>query len=192
MFRLVAILTLLSTSLVNAKILDRCELAKLLKNADITGDNLYKWVCIGQQVGLDTARNYLGPGGVGSYGIFQISDEFWCDRKGSGKMCEISCRKLMDDDIRDDIACALKIYNEHKQRTGDGFSAWIPWMPECKNADVNYLRECYLGNSDILDIDVRFGDDDDNKQPTTENNEIISSTSKSKPVDNNDEIVFFE
>ncbi|KAG4071492.1 hypothetical protein HA402_011646 [Bradysia odoriphaga] len=187
MFRLVAILILLCTSITNAKILDRCELAKLLKNADITGDNLYKWVCIGQQVGLDTARNYLSPSGVGSYGIFQISDEYWCDAKGSGKMCEISCRKLMDDDLRDDIMCALKIYNEHKQRTGDGFSAWIPWMPECKNADMNYLRECYLGNSDILSIDVRFGDDDDNR--STKNNEIFSTT-KSKPADN-DDIVFF-
>lgn len=183
MFLLVAIL--LCTSLTNAKILDRCELAKLLKNADITGDNLYKWVCIGQQVGLDTSRNYLNSNGAGSYGIFQISDEYWCAKKGSGKMCGLSCEKLMDDDIRDDIMCALTIYNEHKERTGDGFSAWIPWMPDCKNADINYLRECYLGNSDILSIDMRFGDDDDRP---TENNEIVS-TIKSKTTDN-DEIVF--
>lgn len=172
---------LFCTSLTNAKILDRCELAKLLKNADITGDNLYKWVCIGQQVGLDTSRNYLNPNGVGSYGIFQISDEYWCSKKGSGKMCGVSCKKLMDDDISDDIRCALKIFNEHKELNGDGFSAWIPWMPDCKNADINYLRECNLGNSDILSIDVRFGEDDDDR--TTEKNEI-TSTMKSETTDN--------
>lgn len=185
MFRLVAIL--LCASLTNGKILDRCELAKLLKNADITGDNLYKWVCIGQQVGLDTSRNYISPNGVGSYGIFQISDEYWCARYGSGKMCEISCTKLMDDDIRDDIMCALNIYNEHKQRTGDGFSAWIPWMPECKNADVNYLRECYLGNSDILDIDIRFGDDDNDQ--STKNNEIVTTITSPTTTDS-DKVIF--
>lgn len=183
MFLFVAIL--FCTSLSNAKILDRCELAKLLKNADITGDNLYKWVCIGQQVGLDTSRNHSNPNGVGSYGIFQISDEYWCSKSGSGKMCGISCKKLTDDDIRDDIRCALAIYNEHKQLNGDGFSAWIPWMPDCKNADINYLRECNLGNSDILSIDVRFGDDDDR---ANENNEI--STTKSRTTDN-DDVVFF-
>lgn len=185
MFRLVATLILLCSSLTNAKILDRCELAKWLKNADITGDNLYKWVCIGQQVGLDTARNHIGAGGVGSYGIFQISDEFWCGKRGPGKICGIACNKLVDDDVRDDISCAQKIYNEHKERTGDGFSAWIPWMPECKNADVSYLNECYLGNSDILSIDMRFGDDDDDDKRPTENSEV-----KSRPADN-DDIVFF-
>lgn len=186
MFLFVAIL-LCITSLTNAKILDRCELAKLLKNADITGDNLYKWVCIGQQVGLDTSRNHSSPTGAGSYGIFQISDEYWCDKHKPGKMCGISCKNLTDDDIRDDIMCALKIYNEHKERTGNGFSAWLPWMPECKDANINYLRECSLGNSDILSIDVRIGGDDDDDR-TTENIEIVS-TVKSNTEDD-DKIVF--
>ncbi len=75
------------------------------------------------------------------------------------------------------------IYNKHNQRNGDGFSAWIPWMPECKNADVNYLRDCYLGNSDILSIDIRFGDDDDEKNK-------ITSTIKRTDF-NDDEVVFF-
>lgn len=184
MFQLVVVLFLIS--LTHAKIYDRCEFAKLLKNADITGDNLNKWVCIGQQAGFNTEKTNLNANGIGSYGVFQISDEYWCAKdKGSVKMCGISCSKLIDENISDDIACALTIYNEHKQRTGDGFSAWLPWIPDCKNTDTNYLHECHLGVSDILSIDVRFGEDDDG---TTENNEIVS-TNKIGAADN-DEIVF--
>lgn len=172
---IVMLAILLCASFIDAKILDRCELAAHLKNAGITGDHLYKWVCIGQQVGLDTSKTYTGQQGVSSYGIFQISDEYWCSKRRSGKMCQLSCQKLMDDDITDDIQCVLKIFNEHEQRTGDGFSAWIPWMPDCKNADVNYLRQCNLGNSDVLDIDIRFGDDDDR---STESNSILTTVAK--------------
>ncbi|KAJ6640866.1 Lysozyme c-1 [Pseudolycoriella hygida] len=174
MFILVTIL--LCTSLADAKILDRCELARQLKNAFITENDLYKWVCIGQQSGLDTSR-HLNANGVGSYGIFQISDEYWCTKSGPAKMCGISCHNLLDDDIRDDIQCALKIFNEHKRLNGDGFSAWVPYMPNCRNPDMSYLRDCRLDNQDIFDIiDVRFGDDDD--RPTDGANKIVTASKK--------------
>lgn len=165
MFRLLAAV-FFCVSVAETKIFDRCELANLFKKAGITEDNLHKWVCIGQHNGLDTSRNYQSPdGAIRSYGIFKISDEYWCDRTGSGtgKLCGIPCRKLMDDDIRDDIRCAMKIYNHH------GFNAWIPWMPECMDVNKNYLKKCSnLGNrNNVVAADVLLDDDDDRPGDTS-------------------------
>lgn len=55
------------------------------------------------------------------HGIFQINDRYWCtDADDDIKACGITCKALEDDDLTDDIACARRIYRQHKRQGGNG------------------------------------------------------------------------
>ncbi|KAG5278433.1 hypothetical protein AALO_G00098940 [Alosa alosa] len=45
------------------------------------------------------------------YGIFQLSDRVMCNSSSvpSLNICQMDCQAFLDDDIADDIACAVKI-----------------------------------------------------------------------------------
>uniref|UniRef100_A0A336LUH1 lysozyme n=1 Tax=Culicoides sonorensis TaxID=179676 RepID=A0A336LUH1_CULSO len=70
-----------------------------------------KWSCVTSQ-----STKYEDKGFVG---IFQIGKEWWCSPTGGG-ICKVACVKFLDDDIRDDFECAMKIYKGHDNT----FSAW--------------------------------------------------------------------
>jgi len=124
-----------------------------LQSRNVTGDDLHKFVCLAEQVGDTSKRVDV------HHGVFRISSEYWCTVNGSGNGCKINCKKLLDDDLNDDIACVLTIFKSHKMYFGSGLSAWSPWLPKCKDFDTGYLSKCNLvGNSDLLDIFVRSGD----------------------------------
>lgn len=132
--------------------LDRCELARLLKDRDVSGDDLQKFICLANDVG-DTSKRVESH-----HGVFRISSDFWCSRIGSGNGCKTNCGKFVDNDLKDDVACALTIFKMHKNNRGDGFSAWGPWLSKCIDVDgVDYLSECNLSEGALLDIFVRFG-----------------------------------
>ncbi|CAG9568624.1 unnamed protein product [Danaus chrysippus] len=59
------------------------------------------------------------------YGLFQIGSE-WCKEGKKGGKCDIACESLLDDDIRDDCACAYKIFED------EGFKYWTKWESRCK------------------------------------------------------------
>ncbi|XP_008416364.1 lysozyme C, milk isozyme-like [Poecilia reticulata] len=48
------------------------------------------------------------------YGLFQLPDDLVCSSANSASLnlCGISCDKLTDDDISDDIICVVKVINE--------------------------------------------------------------------------------
>ncbi|XP_007575831.1 lysozyme C, milk isozyme-like [Poecilia latipinna] len=52
--------------------------------------------------------------GVTLYGLFQLPDDLVCSSTNSASLnlCDISCNKLTDDDISDDINCVVKVINE--------------------------------------------------------------------------------
>ncbi|KAI7811369.1 uncharacterized protein LOC130553519 isoform X2 [Triplophysa rosa] len=74
------------------------------------------------------------------YGIFQLSDRVACD-SGSNQtvnICRMNCNALIDDDIRDDIACL---------KTLMGFMCNVtitppPLTPRLMNMDVTFVEEC--------------------------------------------------
>lgn len=146
------------------KVYQRCELAQELRLVHKIPENqISKWVCIAQhESNLNTSA--LGDG---DYGIFQISEKYWCSRFGKGSGCYAKCEDFRDGDITDDIACAQTIYQEHVGISGDGFNAWAVYSPYCRGNTEQYINDCvYLKENNRIDIDLSY-------------NEKISSNSES-------------
>nr|AKJ54524.1 lysozyme-like protein 2 [Spodoptera exigua] len=139
-----ALLILLVTSLVlcdycESKQFTRCGLAKTL--SQIKGMKktfLGTWVCLIEKVSKrETTALTVKSNGKKAYGLYQIPSE-WCKEGKRGGRCNIKCEALLDDDIRDDTACALKIMEEH------GFQYWSLWTTRCKNDNfiTNEIYKC--------------------------------------------------
>lgn len=100
------------------KIYERCELARELYYVhSIPFEQVATWVCIAKyesNYNTSAIGNANGDGSM-DHGLFQISDIYWCSPPGKGWVCGLSCAKLENSDISDDIACMMKIYEEHQR-----------------------------------------------------------------------------
>lgn len=139
------VLTITFTFLIHtatSKVYGRCELAKELRDIyGIPENQLATWICI---IGHESSYNTSAISeGAESYGLFQISREYWCLPNGRG--CGVACSALRDDDIRDDVDCAKRIFEQHQRITGDGFKAWTLYNYRCKANVEKYIRDCYEG-----------------------------------------------
>ncbi|CAG4962225.1 unnamed protein product [Parnassius apollo] len=131
-------------ALAGARIYERCELARDLIKLGIRGEHIATWVCIAyHESRFDTAaRN----GYSGDHGLLQISEIYWC---GPGKACGLPCSALRDDDISNDVECALTIYEEHTRLQGDGFLAWVVYPQHCRHNAKKYLADCDISVKDL-------------------------------------------
>lgn len=137
------------------KIYERCELARELYYVhDIPFDQIAKWVCIAKyESNYNTsAVGHLSVDGSGDHGIFQINDIYWCSPPGKGWVCGLSCAKLENADISDDVQCMMKIFNEHKRLSGDGFNAWTVYQPYCKQNAEQFISGCF--DHDSIDTNI--------------------------------------
>ncbi|KNC28345.1 hypothetical protein FF38_08298 [Lucilia cuprina] len=143
---ILALLIVSSCHLVESKVFERCELAKVFRQRhrlDLT--EVAQWVCIAQHSsGFNTAAQASSPSG-GSHGLFQISDVYWCSPPGKGAGCNLPCHKLRDDNLSDDLTCIKRIYEEHQRISGDGYTAWIAYQQYCKNNAASYIQDCFPG-----------------------------------------------
>ncbi|XP_075990614.1 uncharacterized protein LOC142986178 [Anticarsia gemmatalis] len=148
----VAWLTCALLALASARIYDRCQLARDLKAFGVNHDHISTWVCIAyHESRFDTnARNHYS----GDHGIFQISELYWC---GPGKACGLSCDALRDDDISNDMRCALQVHEEHTRIQGNGFLAWVVYPQHCKHNTKKYLADCNIsGRSRVFAQEPRY------------------------------------
>lgn len=123
---------------VEGKILTECEVVKELERAKISKSLFSNWVCLMQsESGMNTALK-TGPKTASSYsfGILQINSSKWCTRGRKGGICNKRCEDFLNDDIKDDIACGKKIFDQ------DGFKAWDGWMKKCKNKPLPNVSHC--------------------------------------------------
>ncbi|CAH2103105.1 unnamed protein product [Euphydryas editha] len=133
----VVLLTSAFVMLAGAHIYERCELARELLKLGVNRDHVATWVCIAfHESRFDTAaRNWHS----GDHGLLQISELYWC---GPGKACGVPCSAFRNEDISDDVQCALRIYDEHTRLQGDGFLAWVVYPQHCKHNAKKYLVDC--------------------------------------------------
>ncbi|XP_076410078.1 lysozyme C-1-like [Peromyscus maniculatus bairdii] len=130
---------------VQAKVFERCEIAKVMKTQGLdgfAGISLAHWVCMAQHEShLNTLLTKSFGGRDTVYGIFQITSEYWCD---DGKMpklpnhCGMPCSALLQDDITQAIQCAKTV-----AKSAQGMKAWSSWTRHCQHEDVSeYIKNC--------------------------------------------------
>ncbi|KAM7358335.1 uncharacterized protein ACRADG_003347 isoform 2-T2 [Cochliomyia hominivorax] len=118
-----------------------CSQARVFLTRDIS-----TWVCIAEHESqFNTAAiGRLNTDGSADHGLFQISDRYWCDHSVyGGKACNLPCDKLLDDDLRDDVACAKTIHEEHTRLSGNGFNAWTVYRPYCQSQNIHHISACF-------------------------------------------------
>lgn len=157
------------------RIYDRCELARELWYVhQLPADQIATWVCIAKH-----ESNYnTSAVGSGDHGLFQISDIYWCSPPGRGWVCGLSCAKLEDSDITDDVECMKKIHEEHQRLSGDGFNAWSVYKPYCKDRSEQYIDGCF-DYSDRNSV-VPYSYEDELKSGATSSQAVKSHPDKSK------------
>ncbi|XP_075169545.1 lysozyme 1B-like [Haematobia irritans] len=128
--------------------LERCEFAGQLYILDIPKEEIPLWLCI---VEFESRFNTDAIGsrnldGSLDYGIFQISDKFWCKPQNETDIhfyneCNVDCIDLTQDDITKAVKCAQ--YIKKKQ----GWTAWTVYKEFCDNStnviDDIELEQCF-------------------------------------------------
>lgn len=119
--------------------LQPCELAGQLYILDIPKVELPLWLCIAEfesRFNTDVIGNRNQDGSL-DYGIFQISDKFWCKPKNVSTImyhyyneCDVDCVDLIKDDITQAVKCAKRI----KQK--QGWNAWSVYEEFCNGTNT--------------------------------------------------------
>lgn len=149
-----------------SKVYERCELAReLAARLQVPLVDTATWVCIAyHESRLNTAsEGRLNGDGSHDHGLLQISELYWCKPDWPGGACGLQCSSLRDEDLEDDLRCALQIHREHEGLSGDGYTAWSVYRPNCQGKNVKkYTAGCDTG----LDaINFKFDSDRDSETP---------------------------
>lgn len=138
-----------SSNFPQAKQFEMCDVAQQLTQNQIPVEDVNTWLCI-----MEHESNYSTASLSEAYsdnsrehGIFRIADNYWCSTNGNGKACNISCDKLHDADLNDDIECAREIHRR------DGFNAWKSFYPKCRRYVPNHLEHCRQNRMDEMTIE---------------------------------------
>merc|ERR1712029_22160 len=163
-----------------SKHFERCELARELLQLGLPGDQLNDWLCLveGESQYNSRAIGSMNPDNSFDHGLFQISEKWWCHGKYGPKPlgCRIPCSALLDDDIRDDVKCVKKIYDEWQRTHDNGFLPWVAWNIKCQNRDLSsYSKDCFnLKVKDVTNV-VDAGSPVEYKVKTPTLKEIVLS-----------------
>ncbi|XP_074546423.1 lysozyme C-like [Halichoeres trimaculatus] len=136
---------LLLVAVASARVYDRCEWARVLKNNGMDGYwgvSLADWVCLSQwESHYNTQATNHNTDGSTDYGIFQINSRYWCyDGSFARNACGIQCSELLTDNVVTAINCAKRVV-----RDPNGIRAWVAWKVHCQDRDLSsYLAGCGL------------------------------------------------
>ena len=125
-----------------------CEFAGQLYILDVPKTELPLWSCIAEyesrfNTDVIGKRNLDGSY---DYGIFQISDKFWCQTTNksltnhySFNECNIDCNDLLLDDITPALRCARIIQKQQ------GWSAWSVYGVYCNESTLSLsdIENCF-------------------------------------------------
>ncbi|XP_056137749.1 lysozyme C-like [Lampris incognitus] len=141
------ILCLLLVALATAKVFDRCDWARVLKNNGMdgyVGKGLATWVCLAKWLSnYNTSAITHHSDGSTDYGIFQFNSRYWCKEhitRRSLNFCHIQCSELLTDDVSVAIRCVKRAFRYSHDQSG-----WKAWHPHCWNQGLSsYLAGCSL------------------------------------------------
>uniref|UniRef100_A0A1A9ZR64 Lysozyme n=1 Tax=Glossina pallidipes TaxID=7398 RepID=A0A1A9ZR64_GLOPL len=129
---------------VQTRSLHRCEFASQLYILDVPKSELPLWLCIAEyesrfNTHVIGARN---ADGSNDYGIFQISDKYWCKPENRTDYfiyngCNVNCSALLTDDITLAVRCARYIQKQQ------GWSAWAVYKEFCANGTLEHIDDCF-------------------------------------------------
>nr|BAC54260.1 lysozyme [Reticulitermes speratus] len=143
---LIVVLFLGTVHITSARVLTPYQIARELSQHGILKHRINDWVCLvmSESSGRTDAVNEINTDGSKDYGLFQINDRYWCGKYGRGGRCNIACRDLLNDNIREAVECAIKIYNEGTNAYGDHlyFESWEGWKKECQGRVLTDYTKC--------------------------------------------------
>ncbi|XP_068945354.1 sperm acrosome membrane-associated protein 3 [Petaurus breviceps papuanus] len=121
------VFSLISCSLASseAEIYSWCEIAHLFQQNGLDGYwgyQLADWVCLAYYAsGFNTAASDYEADRNSNNGIFHINIRCWCNDCHTPLInkCKIHCTDLLNTDLKDDIACAMRIV-----RQPQGLASW--------------------------------------------------------------------
>lgn len=136
---------------------ETCELVDELVNIhNMSREEADTWTCIVKhESNFNTAAvKFINADNSGDYGLFQINDNFWCSKNDSAvdaSGCQMSCDKLLDEDLADDVACARRVFYGIATLLGDGYRAWPAYLRYCYASSRSYVNECGIEMSSGID-----------------------------------------
>ncbi|XP_034235752.1 lysozyme C-like [Thrips palmi] len=135
---------LLVVAACNAKVWDRCTLAKtLLHKYKIPRWQLDSWMCIAfRESRYDSTHiNTINTDGSKDYGLFQINNRWWCHNNESPapnqNLCNVPCDRVLKN-MDATVKCIKTMYAKSK-------NTWEPWItyPYCKKQDMTaFTKGC--------------------------------------------------
>ncbi|EDW00906.1 lysozyme P [Drosophila grimshawi] len=124
------------------RILDRCTLAVKMDELGVPRDELARYVFIARELSnfRTNAVSSPDPQNYRNYGIFQISDGWWClsdKRLSTINICKVDCEQLLSDNIRASVKCAQEIKKTH------GWDAWQNVMVRYDESGQTSVDDCF-------------------------------------------------
>ncbi|XP_014251178.1 lysozyme c-1-like [Cimex lectularius] len=113
----------------------KCELAKELTEKGANTSDLPKWICIAEQASNLNSKNSTRFNTMYFVGLYKISNAHCSTTNETSGTCNVTCQTLRQDDITEQVKCALKLKEEY------GFQYWSTiWNRTCQYN--NYTLDC--------------------------------------------------
>lgn len=132
-----------NVQLSDTRIFKRCEFAKEMLRLETPKSELATWSCIVQfESKFNTsAVGQLNGNWSNDYGLFQVSDRYWCQSRAnrtSANLCQVKCQSLISDNIAEAVKCAQYV----KKR--QGWRAWAAYNGRCNKLNsLTSIEECF-------------------------------------------------
>ncbi|KAM5213211.1 lysozyme-like protein 6 isoform 1-T1 [Hipposideros larvatus] len=130
-----------------ARLINRCDLAKLLHQEEMDGFegfSLSDWLCLAfVESNFNTSKVNENADGSFDYGIFQINSHYWCNdhQSHSENICHLECQELLNSNLLSSIRCAKTIVSGR-----GGMKNWVAWKMHCSGRPLSYwMSGCRLG-----------------------------------------------
>ncbi|XP_034230753.1 lysozyme 1-like [Thrips palmi] len=140
----IVVALLLCVAACNAKIWERCDLARTLLNTyKLPRDQLDTWMCIAyRESRYDSSHiNTMNSDGSKDYGLFQINNRYWCHSSDSPapnqNLCNVACDTVLND-MGATVTCIKTMYAKSR-------NTWQPRItyPYCARENLKgYTEGC--------------------------------------------------